>query len=65
MAKNMIKCLSPWNFLYYATVLAFFFFLAFLIITHNGEAINIEEYAPQAIPTISGSENSLMDGTKI
>ena len=33
--------------------------------THIGEAMNIEEYAPAAIPTIRGVENSLTVGTNI
>ena len=49
-------------FINYALI-PFFFEALFLSQTQVGEAINIDEYAPVAIPITSGNEKSLTAGT--
>ena len=47
----------------YAVLTVLFLFILPFIITHTGDAINIDEYAPAVIPTNNGNENSLTVGT--
>lgn len=48
---------------YYTALTSFFLAVLSFNRTQSGEAINIEEYAPTAIPTSNGNENSLTVGT--
>ncbi len=61
----MLKVIKLLAFLYYYLFIAFLFFCLLAKIHQIGLAINIEEQAPDAIPTINGKAKSLTVGTNI
>ena len=63
--QKMLKVIKLLAFIYYYLFLAFLFFCLLAKIHQIGLAINIEEQAPDAIPTINGKAKSLTVGTNI